>query len=279
MKKNGFISSALLYGMLALFLVIMISTLAILGNRKLSMDKLKENALNNIQFGYAKMENVYAIYDGFQAPKEGVWEDQSGNNNNGILRNFSNNSYQNRHLIFNGTNNYINTEIPQKELGTQITISTIIDIQRTTGGLWGYYNSDAGNGIYTEISENEEIPGGVLNVCYYTRDNTPLCVEIALEDETMTYKNKKIQLTAVLYSGFGIDVYINGEIHDRIESKLQINPNKGILVIGKSNEKMDDTTNYFKGNMYNFVIYRTVLNDDEIRQNFEEDNERYGIIS
>jgi len=61
MKPNGFISSALLYGMLALFLVIMTSTLAILGNQKLGMDKIKENALNGIQYGYAKIENIYAL--------------------------------------------------------------------------------------------------------------------------------------------------------------------------------------------------------------------------
>ncbi len=46
MKKNGFLSSALLYGMLALFLIVITSTLAVLGTRKLAMDKLKEKALN-----------------------------------------------------------------------------------------------------------------------------------------------------------------------------------------------------------------------------------------
>ena len=54
MKRNGFISSALLYGLLALFLVVMIGTLAVLGNRKLAMDKIKENALIKIQTDYAK---------------------------------------------------------------------------------------------------------------------------------------------------------------------------------------------------------------------------------
>ena len=46
--KNGFIASSLLYGMLALFLVLMISTLYIFGNNKISMDKLKETALDKV---------------------------------------------------------------------------------------------------------------------------------------------------------------------------------------------------------------------------------------
>ena len=47
MQKNGFITSALLYGMLSLFLVLMLGSLAILSNRKFSMDKLKEASIND----------------------------------------------------------------------------------------------------------------------------------------------------------------------------------------------------------------------------------------
>ena len=48
MKKNGFITSALLYGILALFLILMLGSLAILANRKMSMDNLKEAALEDV---------------------------------------------------------------------------------------------------------------------------------------------------------------------------------------------------------------------------------------
>ena len=49
MKQNGFIASALLYGMLALFLMLMLSTLYILANNKVTMDKLKEKALEIVE--------------------------------------------------------------------------------------------------------------------------------------------------------------------------------------------------------------------------------------
>lgn len=64
MKKNGFITSALLYGMLALFLVLMLGSLAILSNRKLSMDKLKEASIADTKAGDEEVETESALaYD------------------------------------------------------------------------------------------------------------------------------------------------------------------------------------------------------------------------
>jgi len=48
MNEKGFIASALLYGMLTLFLVIMISTLYVLGNNKMAMDKMKAHAIEYV---------------------------------------------------------------------------------------------------------------------------------------------------------------------------------------------------------------------------------------
>lgn len=49
MKKNGFVTSALLYGILSLFLVLVLGTISILANRKLDNDKIKESALDDVQ--------------------------------------------------------------------------------------------------------------------------------------------------------------------------------------------------------------------------------------
>ncbi len=271
MKKNGFISSSLLYGMLALFLVIMTSTLAILGNKKLGMDKIKENALNNIQYGYSKIENIYALYDGFQTPDNNKWKDQSGNNHDATLVGFSADSYTNRHLVFNGTTSYLDTEIKQVDLGDKITISTVINIKKTTGtiGLWGYYNTSEGNGIYAQINDE------VISVCYYTKSNTLLCVDIGKEFFA-SYANKPIQLTVVMESKVGIDVYINGISYDNIDSSLEINPRGDNLIIGNSSA---DNSSLFKGDIYNFTIYNTALTYDDVIKNFEANSQRYNITS
>ncbi len=49
MRKNGFVTSALLYGILSLFLILILGTVSILANRKLANDKIKESVLNDVQ--------------------------------------------------------------------------------------------------------------------------------------------------------------------------------------------------------------------------------------
>ena len=43
--NKGFITSALLYGILSLFLVLVLSTVATIGNRKIAIDKIKQSAI------------------------------------------------------------------------------------------------------------------------------------------------------------------------------------------------------------------------------------------
>lgn len=49
MNQKGFITSALLYGILSLFLVLVLGTISILGNRKIANDKIKESAIDDAQ--------------------------------------------------------------------------------------------------------------------------------------------------------------------------------------------------------------------------------------
>ena len=49
MKQKGFVTSALLYGILSLFLVLILGTISIIGNRKIANDKIKQSALDDVQ--------------------------------------------------------------------------------------------------------------------------------------------------------------------------------------------------------------------------------------
>ena len=49
MKKNGFVTSALLYGILSLFLLLILGSLTIMTNRKLTDDKIRRSALDDVQ--------------------------------------------------------------------------------------------------------------------------------------------------------------------------------------------------------------------------------------
>lgn len=86
MKKNGFITSALLYGILALFLILMLGSLAVLANRKMSMDSLKEAALEDVGSasgisGYYNIWRTDITYDysdyATNAGYNGTWQTTS----------------------------------------------------------------------------------------------------------------------------------------------------------------------------------------------------------
>ena len=49
MKKNGFVTSALLYGILSLFLLLILGSLTVMTNRKLTDDQIRRSALDDVQ--------------------------------------------------------------------------------------------------------------------------------------------------------------------------------------------------------------------------------------
>ncbi len=49
MNKKGFVTSALLYGILSVYLVLILGTIAIVGNRKIANDKIRQSALDDVQ--------------------------------------------------------------------------------------------------------------------------------------------------------------------------------------------------------------------------------------
>ena len=59
MKNQGFITSALLYGILSLFLILILGTVSILANRKIANDKIKESVLEDVQ----KIETSPACFE------------------------------------------------------------------------------------------------------------------------------------------------------------------------------------------------------------------------
>lgn len=83
MKKNGFITTALLYGMLSLFIVLMLSSLAILANRKINMDNLREaairkSAIDNVEMPTISEELISKSDD--EKKQEGLFEEKLDEN-------------------------------------------------------------------------------------------------------------------------------------------------------------------------------------------------------
>lgn len=49
MNNKGFVTSALMYGILSIFLILILGVFSVIGNRKLTNDKIKQSALDDVQ--------------------------------------------------------------------------------------------------------------------------------------------------------------------------------------------------------------------------------------
>ena len=258
MNKKGFISSALLYGILALFLIIMLSTIAVLGNRKLNIDKLKENAAITSEKGYQSPETIYALYDAYQEPQRlsgsgmdevNIWRDMSGNGHNITMGGYI---YYGATDVAIGNPYQLSTGIRLSNLGNEFTITTVVE-NITEGGIWG-------NNIYASIDENG------LNVCYITNTGSEACKTVPKEQ----YENKKINLTAVYQNKKGVYVYING-------TNISGETSTGGAFPPKDNSQFYIGIDNFKGKLYGLVINKKALTDEEIVENYNYVKERYNI--
>jgi len=73
MRKKGFVTSALLYGILSLYIVLVVGTVSIIGNRKLANDKIKQSALDDVQYLETDL---------------GCFEIENKGNNENIIKNY-----------------------------------------------------------------------------------------------------------------------------------------------------------------------------------------------
>lgn len=256
MNEKGFISSALLYGMLALFIILMTSTIYILGNNKLGIDKLKQNALTSVENGYIKADKLICLYDGTVEFENNIWKDLSRNKKDA---NTVNVAKVDNHLSFNN-NAYINTNIKQQDLGSKFTIMTTFKINnfRNYNYLLRLYKENKSLNIYT-INNH-------LRICYI--NGVSKCSNIGRQ-----YLNNKTNLALVMKENTGFDIYVNGSLFDKLDINATFDLSDQPLYIGKNND------NYFIGDLYNFIVYNDGLTDTDVKNNFNIDNNKYKILT
>ena len=148
MNNRGFVTSALLYGILSLFLVLILGTLSVISNRKLASDRLKESAL--IDAENLKTEESCFSFDryckivGYNSDECGKVVIIDQNNISCVLKGINDNS-------FNGISDgyvYIksNVDISDNAFSgnnnvTFVTIGFNPSVSTEDGNIWGASNS------------------------------------------------------------------------------------------------------------------------------------------
>ena len=74
-----------------------------------------------------------------------------------------------------------------------------------------------------------------------------------------------------------VSVYINGNNIATENCSYAFNPaTERNLIIGRSHPSQE-TNRYFEGTMYNFMVYKKALNEEEIKQNYRVNKQRYNL--
>lgn len=215
-------------------------------------------------------------------PGSGIaWNDLSGNNNHGTLINGPTYSSSNKgSIVFDGINDYVN-------LGSSNNI-TGNNIQTLSISLWLRYSTtlaqriftlqrfgSGGNSTLLAISINEESNENIIGrLGFVTRNFVNNSFFWLNHNDNYHTKNKFINITAVV-DNLNRFLYIDGILRasDTNIGLQSVSNNTDNAYIGCNPSLVQNYT----GNIGSLLIYRRVLNANEIQQNYNTTKGRFGL--
>ena len=208
--------------------------------------------------------------DGLDNTKSGhnnstnVWEDLSGNNNNGTIKGAS---WLNDGLYFDGVDDWVpikELNYPEVSLEVVFKDNSIPDNSHhymfcnMEQGGYGLGNNGS-NGLVGQVCVNNEYQ-------YLSIDNFDSTIKNTL---TITSNGKESKL------------YLNGNLVKSIivENGIISYPNNStIMALGTNPESSTNIQlESYKGNIYSARMYNRVLTEQEVKNNYEIDKSRFGM--
>lgn len=213
--------------------------------------------------GYVS-DGLLVHYDGYNKPIDNVWNDLSGNGNNGIMYGAT---WSNNEVSFDGVDDYISIG----EINTEnITYDVVFKGNPSTSHSSILTNVETG-GCRIGILANQY---KIFGQCYIGEKYRTLNTEIKESDDTY--------VATLTYGQSYLKFYVNGQLIGTYND----NDSKGItfpllntyMMIG-SNPSGNKSTNYemFNGKVYSVRIYDRALTDEEIENNYNIDKYRFDI--
>ena len=209
--------------------------------------------------------------DGLDNTKNGhnnsttVWEDLSGNNNNGTIKGAS---WLNDGLYFDGVDDYV----PIAELNyPEFTVEATFKVSKLVG------NSDEPKVICNHNTGGFDID--INNDCI---NSFPY---INGEYRNMKYDrkitvNKKYNVTMTT-NGSESKLYVNGVLVSNISvenGSIGYPSNNSLVMLGANpnGSSLDPAPSFFNGAIYSVRMYNRVLTEQEVKNNHEVDRLRFG---
>ena len=240
------------------------------------------------------IDGLFAFYDGTENTSSGhgaptdTWYNKALDLNPTVattakstMSNFNTSSWTNDNgLLFNGNNTMIDTGYMQSELGQSITFE-MVSINNNTENFHGYFGEHFGDGdIYTSNQQSGieiQYHTSYLRIGYWSSENGWCGVTLSPNDIQNYLTNKKSDMVIVFEFKKLVAVYINGNNIATENCSYTFNPaTERNLIIGRSHPSQE-SNRYFEGTMYNFMVYKKVLTEGEIKQNYRVNKQRYWI--
>lgn len=225
------------------------------------------------------------VQDGLFLHLDGIYNTKQGHNQNATSwNNLIDNGYSltmigfsdgitwtnDNGLEFDGVDDYIDSGFKQNVLGNDVTIDIVVNNEEINNyrGLVGYHWSNDYTGFAIQFNNNRL-------VWYYYGSGT-FCVIRTSVEQTQTLVNKTSEITAIMSANNYISLYIDGEEVSTTSCSIPFEPWSGDdnLIIART---LPSSDRFFKGNIYNYKIYRKALTEEEVKQNYRVNKQRYDI--
>ncbi len=230
--------------------------------------------LNVTESGYIT-DGLLVLYDGYNEPVDGIWNDLSGNGNHGVFYGLDD-SYDldNNSIYLNGSNyiSTINNNPLYSNSGDAPDMTVEVIFKKTTstwGNLIGFGNVVNSNISHMDLWTTTSSDERAYQVIYsYTSDN-------GFFSHTLGWDNYPLDsIIKLTYSKSGTTyrTYVNNTL---IDTQIVDNPQGFVtntLKIGKA-----ENGYYFVGNVYSVRIYNKALTDFEINNNYTVDKYRFDV--
>ena len=300
MNKNGFAISGIIYSILILFLILMFGVLSILGSRKLVLDKMKNdvmNELNGEQLALENQPNAPELLDNMIPIKyDGTnWTTVVGNEswynynnkewanavvvkNENVIKDFSDHhndiaitdkyTVQNGMAYFDGVDDYIDLGYKSYDFGD--TASMVLrfklhSVGNYTNHFFGNWEG-AGFGLATDASM-------ILRFSMYdtTISNYKIVYGPVLELE-------KWYTVVATYGQNKLKLYVNGELVGTTDITVLNRTSPIQFVLGANPGGNDRTSEFTNFTVSDAMLYDRILSEEEVKNSFSKEITSYSKV-
>ena len=224
-----------------------------------------------------------------------VWKDLSGNGNNAVLSGFDFNDESG--WIYNGLHFTGKEYVSLNDLSSsQMTIEMVVrfdsisDVDTPTQSVLSCINNGGAGLVFNQLNASDITKRGKFSFDVYTsNEENPVSSVVAPEiiQANKIYSVSGSVGTIALEQQEGDDIAyetnaqllsVNGEVDGIPFNDTYVSPATGSnFVIGGNPLAGAGAQTQFKGTIYCIRIYNRALTEEEIKQNYEIDKQRYGI--